>query len=280
MNLKTLKDTPPWDWPEDADMMLMEVLRNDRADKSDRLLAAELAGDFIVINDELVDVLLSILNNDDMSQDLRQRAAISLGPILEHADTDGFDDPDDMRITEYTFHTIKESLQKLYMDADVPKNVRRRILEASVRSPDDWHQGAIRAAYASDDADWKLTAVFSMRWIGGFDHQILEALTSENQDLHYHAVCAAGNWEIDAAWSQISELVTSIETDKSLLLAAIDAAVNIRPKEVGMLLVDLIDSDDGDVVDAAYEAMAMAESAAEFEDLDDDDNGDDIDHLF
>ena len=63
-----------------------------------------------------------------------------------------------------------------------------------------------------------------------------------------------------------------------MLLVAIDAAVNIRPKEAGMLLVDLTDSDDGDVVDAAYEAMAMAESAAEFENLDD--NGDDIDQFF
>jgi hypothetical protein len=278
MNLKILKDTPPWDWPENADKMFLDVLRNDRSDESDRLLAAELAGDFTVINDELVDVLLSILNNGDMLQDLRQRAAISLGPILEHADTDGFDDPDYVRITEYTFRTIKESLQKLYMDADVPKTVRRRILEASVRAPEDWHQDAIRAAYAGDDADWKLTAVFSMRWVGGFDHEILEALDSENQDLHYQAICAAGNWEIDAAWSHVSGLVTSKETDKSLLLVAIDAAVNIRPKEAGMLLVDLTDSDDGDVVDAAYEAMAMAESIAGLEDLDED--ADDIDYIF
>ena len=51
-----------------------------------------------------------------------------------------------------------------------------------------------------------------------------------------------------------------------MLLAAIDAAVNIRPKEAGPILVDLTDSDDGDIVDAAYEAMAMAESLAEFED--------------
>ena len=43
----------------------------------------------------------------------------------------------------------------------------------------------------------------SMRWIRGFNHQILEALDSESQDLHHQAVCAAGNWEIDAAWSHI-----------------------------------------------------------------------------
>lgn len=275
MDLKILKDTPPWDWPEDADKMFLDVLRNDRTDESDRLLAAELAGDFTVVNDELVYVLLSILNNGDISQDLRKRAAISLEPVLEHADTDGFDDPEDVPITEDTFLMIKESLQKLYMDAAVPKNVRRRILEASVRAPEDWHQNAIRAAYAGDDEDWKLTAVFSARWVRGFDHQILEALKSENQDLHYQAVCAAGNWGLDAAWSLVSGLITSKETDKSLLLAAIDAAVSIRPKEAGIILVDPTDSDDGDIVDAAYEAMA--ESEAELEDLDDDNS---INHLF
>jgi len=80
------------------------------------------------------------------------------------------------------------------MDVEVPKNVRRRILEASLRAPQDWHQDAIRAAYSSDDEDWNLTAVFSMRWVRGFDDQILEALDSDNQHVHYQAVLAAGNW--------------------------------------------------------------------------------------
>ncbi len=266
MDLKTLYDTPPWDRPENTREMLVEILQNHQADETDRLLAAELAGEFTVVNDELVDVLLSILHNGDAPQDLRGRAAISLGPVLEHADMDGFDDPDDVPITEYTFRTTKESLKKLYADAEVPKVVRRRILEASVRASEDWHSDAIHAAYASNDEEWKLTAVFSMRWVRGFEHQILEALESNSQDLHYQAVCAAGNWEIEAAWPHVSRLITSKETDRSLLLAAIDAAVNIRPKEAGPILVDLTNSDDGDIVDAAHEAMAMAESMAEFED--------------
>ena len=85
MDLKLLKDTPPWEWPKDAGKMFLEILNSDKADESDRLLAAELAGDFIVINDELVDVLLSILSNRDESELLQGKAAISLGPVLEHA---------------------------------------------------------------------------------------------------------------------------------------------------------------------------------------------------
>ncbi len=139
MDLKTLKDTPPWEWPEGVGKMFLGILRDDQAEGSDRLLAAELAGDFTVINDELVGALLSILRSGVEPEELRCQAAISLGPALESADTDGFDDPDDVPITEQTFHGTQESLRKLYMDADVPKDVRRRILEASVRAPQNWH---------------------------------------------------------------------------------------------------------------------------------------------
>ena len=129
MDLTTLKDTPPWEWPEGADKILLETLRDDRADESDRLLAAELAGDFTVINDQLADALLSILRNGDESERLRGNAAISLGPALEYADTDGFDDPEYVPISEQTFRTIQETLQKLYTDADITKEVRRPILD-------------------------------------------------------------------------------------------------------------------------------------------------------
>jgi hypothetical protein len=104
-----------------------------------------------------------------------------------------------------------------------------------------------------------------MRWIRGFDDLILEALESANPEIHYEAVCAAGTWEVDAAWSHVAALVTSKDTDKALLLAAIDAVSSIRPKEAGVILVDLTDSDDEDIVEAAYEAMAMGEGPSDDE---------------
>jgi hypothetical protein len=265
MDLKTMKDTPPWDWPEGAGKVLLKILRDDRADESDCLLAAELAGNGTVINEELVAALLSIVRSGEEPEQLRAKAAISLGPVLEQADMDGFEDSDDLAISEDTFRGIQDSLCKLYMDTDVPKEVRRRILEASVRARQDWHQDAIRAAYSSDDEEWKLTAVFSMRWVRGFDDLILEALESANPEIHYEAVCAAGTWELDAAWTHVAALVTSKDTDKALLLAAVDAVSSIRPKEAGVILVDLTDGDDEDVVEAAYEAMAMAEGPSDDE---------------
>jgi hypothetical protein len=98
-----------------------------------------------------------------------------------------------------------------------------------------------------------------MRWVRGFDDQILESLESDNRHIQYQAICAAGSWQLDAAWAHVSRLVSAQDTDKALLMAAIDAVASIRPQEAGMILVDLTDSDDEDIVEATHEAMAMAE---------------------
>ena len=263
MDLQKLRDTPPWDWPEDAGEMLLGILRDDRVDEPSRLLAAELAGDSTVMNDELADCLLSIVRNGEEPEHLRAKAVISLGPALELADEGGYEgDPEEPPFAEATFRKIQDSLRKLSMDTGVPKEVKRRILEASVRAPQDWHQAAIRSAYSSDDEDWKLTAVFCMRWVSGFDDEILKALESRNPDIHYEAVCAAGNWELDAAWPHVAALVTSKDTGKPLLLAAIDAIAGIRPREAAEILAGLTDADDDEIAEAASEALAMAEGLA------------------
>jgi len=270
MDLKDYLDTPPWDWPADAGKTFGRILADQRASESDRLVAAELAGDFTVINNDLADMLLTIVGDADEPERLRARAAISLGPVLEQADIDGFDDSDDVPITEATFHNIQDSLEKVYRDKSTPKEVRRRILEASVRAPQTWHQDAIRHAYSSGNKEWVLTAVFSMRWVRGFDDQILEALNSENPEINYQAVIAAGNWELDRAWPHIVELVNDADSSKPLLLAAIGALSSIRPAEAPDILEDLAESDDEEIVEAVSEAMAAAEDPIGEEDDEED----------
>ena len=265
MDLKILQDTPPWDWPRDTGKRFREVLIDRRANESDRLVAAELAGDMVVINDELADSLMAIIRSAVEPEGLRARAAISLGPVLEQADIDGFDDPDDVPITQGTFRNIQDAFQKLYFDNSVPKEVRRRILEASVRAPESWHQNAIGTAYSSGDREWMLTAVFSMRWVRGFDDQILEALESADPDIHYEAVEAAGNWGVAAAWSHVVAIVQDASSPKPLLLAAIGAVAGIRPKEAVGILAELTDSNDEEIAEAADEAMAMAETSPDEE---------------
>jgi hypothetical protein len=266
MDIKILLDTPPWDWPKDAGRMFRKILIDQRADESDRLVAAELAGDYTVINDDLAETLLTVVRSAGEPDQLRAKAAISLGPALEQAERDGFEDPDDVPITERTFRNIQDSIEKIYLDNSTPKEVRRRILEASVRAPESWHQDAIRYAYSSGDKEWMMTAVFSMRWVRGFDDQILVALKSADPEIQYEAVKAAGNWELDTAWSHMVELVNDARTPKPLLLAAIGAVGSIRPGEARNILVDLADSKDEEIAEAADEAMMEAEVASDEED--------------
>ena len=104
MNLKIIKELPPWEWPERAGKAFLELLRDPQADESARMVAAELAGDFTVINDELAEALLSILRSEDEAEPLRAQAAISFGPALESADEGPFDgDPEGVPISAIIF---------------------------------------------------------------------------------------------------------------------------------------------------------------------------------
>ena len=124
--------------------------------------------------------------------------------------TGEFDDPDAVPISEKTFRKIKQSLRKVYLDPGVPKLVRRRILEAAVRAPEEWHAAAIRTAYASDDPEWKLTAVFCMRYVRGFDKADSGGLGKPgSRRFTTRPFRAAGNWEVDAAWPHVAALLTS-----------------------------------------------------------------------
>lgn len=275
MDLKVLKDTEPWDWPKDANKVLLDILGDDRAGETDRLLAAELAGCFTVINDELARALLSIVLRSDETESLRSTAVISLGPVLEHCDMDEEGD-DYAPISEATFRGIQKSLHELYNETAVPKEVRRRVLEASVRAPQDWHSEAVREAYFSTDEAWMITAVFCMRFISGFEEQILEALGSGNPAIHFEAVYAAGNWGLDAAWPHIADIVTARDAEKPLLLAAIDAAACIRPEEAADIIGDLTDSADEEVAEAVFEALATAEGLSEHDNLYYNDDGETI----
>ncbi len=276
MDLTRLARLPPWQWPPDTGNTLLAVLRDQQADESEHLLAAEMAGEIVAINDDLAGALLSIVGDATASEELRSRAALSLGPVLEQMDMDSVDDLpglddellDAQPISEHTFHRIQETLRVRYLEDDVPKEVRRRILEASVRAPADWHRDAIRAAYTREDRDWRLTAVFAMQFVRGFTDEIVAALDDPDEEIRYEAVTAAGNWEVDAAWPYVSALLAAPDTDKELLLAAIEAGAAIRPQEAEPLLAELSDSRDAEIAEAAGGAMMMVASPFddEFED--------------
>jgi hypothetical protein len=249
------------------------LLRTPGTNEEERLLGVELAGDSVVVNDELAGALLVVLRSGSESDLVRSRAAISLGPVLELCDTDGFDDPDEAPVKESTFREIQETMRTLYQDPSVAKEIRRRVLEASVRAPVDWHVEAIRSAYANDDEEWKLTAAFCMGHVRGFDEHILASLNSGNLDIHVEAVYAAGNWEVSAAWPHVLSLVAAKDTHRRLLLAAIAAVGSIRPQEASEVLAHLADSEDEEIAEAVLEATSMANARWDADAEDDEDSG-------
>lgn len=278
MDLNSLMISPPWEWPKEAGNMIAGVLRNRHSATSIRTAAAELAGDLVVMNDRMADVLLQIVSSADEPVQLRSKAAISLGPALEDADIEGFDDPiGEPAIGEEIFHRIQETLHSVYGNWSLPKELRRRALEASVRASQEWHAEAIRAANASGDEEWVLTAAFCMRYVPGFDNDILRLLDSPNPDIHHEAVCAAGDRGVRAAWPHISALLASEETDDVLRLAAIEAAGGCGGPEAIEVLHELAESEDDEIAEAASDALMLAEPGSdefddEFEDEEDEDD--------
>lgn len=275
MDLKMLEDVPPWEWPRGTGKIIRQTLMDKRADESARVTAAGLAGDITVMDEDMAKALLEVLRNPQESEEIRTRAAISFGPILEEGHMLEFDDPDDVAITEEMFDEIRGALHEIYQDTSLAKELRRRVLEGSVRAPDSWHTEAVRAAYTSGDRDWKLTAVFAMRYITGFDDEILESLKSTDKELHYEAVQAAAEFSVAGAWSHVLALVQNRRTPKPLLLAAIAAVGSIRPAEAQSVLARLGESRDEEISEAVSEALSMA--AIDQELLNDEEEDDDED---
>jgi hypothetical protein len=270
MSIAVLSQIPTWEWSEGAVETVVEALGDRDGDVSERVLAARLAGEIGVVDDRIAGLLLDLLGDPDEHPEVRAGAATALGPALEEfEENDGYF-PEEDSISAATFTKTVDRMAELYRDSDLPKLVRRRVLEGSIRAAQDWHAEAVREAYASDDPEWQLTAVFCMEFLPGFEREILESLASDDEDIEFHAVIAAGLWGIDEAWRYVAGLVESPETDKILLLAAIDAAVQIRPEEASVLFVDLFDADDEEVVEAVHEALALAQAAGDLEGFDDD----------
>jgi len=268
MNIDTLLELPSWEWPKGAHDVLLEALRNKDEDASIRRNAAELAGDLVVIDDDLAEALLAVAGSPDESAEFRTRAAISLGPVLEEMTLEGWGegitsspqhfDLDDVPISAQMFERIRDTLRLLYMDAGAPKKVRRMAMEASIRAPQPWHRVAVRGSFYSGDPEWKLSAVFCMSQIDGFESQVLEALEDDDPLVHYQAVRAAGEWGLEGAWPHVTALLSSPETDRQLLHAAIRAAASIRPDDAREILVRLLDRDDEEIAETVYDALVLA----------------------
>lgn len=265
--VRQLADLPSWEWPEEARNALLAVLGDRQAGPEERRLATELAGDVVVVDDTVANRLLGLLGDAGESDELRGQAAISLGPALELGDLHGFEDEDMTPISEAVFEAACEALRQAYSDARCPKDVRRRALEAAVRADRGWQAGAVRAAYASDDRDWRQTAVFCMGFLPGFEQHTLADLDDSDERVQREAVRAAALRGLSKAWRKIKALALSEASGKEARLAAIDAVAELRPHQAEEVLAGLLGHEDPEVAGAAREAL-IAAGAMDAEDED------------
>lgn len=201
------------------------------------MLAMRLAGNLVEIGDDVAHALLRVTADPGESDTARSIAVISLGPALEEADMAVLvEDPDDAPISDRAFRHIQDTLRRLYHDPDVSAAVRMRVLEASVRAHADWHEGAVRAALHSGDPGWRLTALFCARYVPGFEDDILRTLEGE---------------------------------DLTLVLAAIRTAGAVGLVEAEGILDEIVDTANGELADAALDALMEIEEQYGLDDFDD-----------
>jgi hypothetical protein len=207
---------------------------------------------------------------------------IALGPALEEFDeASGYFD-DDLILDDARFKEVCKVLHAVYRNPEASTLERRRALEASVRAPQPWHDGAIRAAYQDDDVAWRVTAVFCMGLVHGFEGSIMEALKSDVPEIRYEAVVAAGDACVSDSADTLVGIAADDDADRDLRMAAILALPNVAGSDAAGILDDLTNHPDEEIAEAADEAFgeilvwqeleAMETGEAEgFDDEEDDD---------
>ena len=184
-----------------------------------------------------------------------------------------FDDEDELAeppTTEPMFQRIQATLQEIHADHSVPKEVRRRVLEGSVRAP----PGLASRCDSRGLLQQRRRMEANGGLLHGMDSRFRRANTRDagkpKSRPSLRGGEGGGNWGVDAAWPHVAALLTSEATEKSLLLAAIEAAVWIRPREAKMILIDLADSDDEEIAEAVSDA-SMEQGPDELDDKEEED---------
>jgi hypothetical protein len=215
----------------------------------------------MLMDDDIARAFLDVASSD-AAEDIRSDAIVGLGPIIEEAGMD-FDDEDSgfafdpdlgPGISRETFDSIIREIRALYTDEQQPKLIRRRAFEVLVRDPQPWQSFEIRRHFAGDDPLWKLTAVFGMGYVAGFDKEIAATVESADDQLLYEAIRAASSMEVSSAAKRIRDLATSGDTEHDLRLVSIEALPNVDP-DCEDILDTLAASRDREIAETAQAAL-------------------------
>jgi hypothetical protein len=238
------------------------------------------------MDDEVARAFLDVVSSG-ADERVRADVLIGLGPIIDEAGIDYGDDDDELlldpelgpAVSREMFDTIVREVRGVYEDESQPKLVRRRALEVLVRDPQPWLSSEIRRHFASDDPEWKRTAVFAMGYVTGFEKEIVAVVNAEQGQLLIEGVKAAGHMEVAGAAKRLRDLVNAKGTERDLRLYAIEALPHVDPDSFDILdrLTRSNDEEVAEAAEAALEELSLAESMDDegWDDEEDDDEEDD-----
>ncbi|HEX6100286.1 MAG TPA: hypothetical protein VF432_28490 [Thermoanaerobaculia bacterium] len=222
-----------------------------------------------LMDDEVARAFLDVASSGADEQ-VRSDVLIGLGPVIDEAGIDYDDDEEELLlgpelgppVSREMFETIVREVRALYEDESQPKRVRRSAFEALVRDPQPWVSSEIRRHFASDDPEWKLTAVFAMGYVAGFEKEIAAVVNAEQGQLLIEGVKAAGHMEVTGAAQRIRDLATAKGTERGLRLYAIEALPYVDPDSFDILdrLKQSNDEEVAEAAEAALEELSLAES--------------------
>lgn len=233
-----------------------------------------------IVDDALARELLRFARDPARSDEERGQALIVLGPALEECHDEEAPDGTleaappggegwwDLPLSDAGYREVTEELRRIYLDGSAPKLVRRRALEAAVRAPRDWHREAAATAWRSGDPEWRLTAVFAMGHLPGFEGEIDEAFRGEDPVVRQEAMLAAGRSSAgEALGGSILDVAADRKASRDERLTAIEALAELQPDGAFEVLDELRDDPDPELAAAAEEALEELNLWSDLDDL-------------
>ena len=243
---------PSWELPEEARQVLLTSLAS--VEPEVRLEAVEMLAHSL--DDALAMRGLEIARSDP-EEEIRAAAASALAPALA-AVVAAREDPEapEPPLSGEGFERVRQGLRLLYHDSASPKEVRRRALESSAQAPDAWIEGAARAAFASEDAEWRTTAIFCMSRLPGFAAELSEALRDRQPAVRLEAARAVGDAEVREATPRLLALAQAADEEGLVRMAAMESLALLGNREAIGPLRELALSADPELAFAARAALA------------------------
>ena len=198
---------------------------------------------------DMVEPMLDILANDaeDMVQAM---AATMLGNYVYQGELDELPLLLKKRIEDALLEAIEESNSVL---------LQRRALEALSYSSREEVPPLILAAYEKKERDWKVTALFAMGRSANqqWGPYILRNLESDEPELLFEAIQAAGEMYLESALPQIQEIAeNSQEMDQLIRMAIARALENIGDSESIEVLSRMLEwAEDDEEIELIEQAM-------------------------